>query len=63
MGSILGKYYDLEFSTSLVPANWTAYYDGVTTYENIPASGTGSNSLTVILAPASNAFFRVNEMD
>ncbi len=62
-GSILGKQYDLESITSLLLTNWTAYNDGVTLYENIPASGTGSNSLTGVLAPASNAFFRVNEKD
>jgi hypothetical protein len=62
-GSILGKQYDLESITSLLLTNWTAYNDGVTLYENIPASGTGTNSLTGVLAPATNAFFRVNEND
>ncbi|RKX38904.1 MAG: hypothetical protein DRP64_14990 [Verrucomicrobia bacterium] len=61
-GSILDKQYDLESITSLLLTNWTAYNDGVTLYTNIQASGTGTNSLTGVLAPASNAFFRVNEM-
>ena len=62
-GSILGKQYDLESITSLLLTNWTAYNDGVILYENIPSSGTGTNSLTGVLAPATNAFFRVNEKD
>jgi len=62
-GSILGKQYDLESITSLLLTNWTAYNDGATIYTNIPASGTGTNSLTGVLAPASNAFFRLYEKD
>jgi hypothetical protein len=58
-----GKFYDLESKTSLLLPDWVPYNDGVTTYENIPASGTGTTSLSNVLAPAPEAFFRVVEKD
>ena len=61
--SLSGKLYDLESKTSLLLPDWVPYNDGVTTYENIPASETGINTLTGVLAPAPEAFFRVVEKD
>jgi hypothetical protein len=51
--------YTLEATPSLVITNWAVYNDGVTTYEDIPASGTGTNTLTEVLANGAENFFRV----
>jgi hypothetical protein len=53
--------YTLEATPSLAFANWAVYNDGVTTYEDIPGSGTGSNTLTGVLANGAENFFRVTQ--
>ena len=58
-GSLTGKHYDLMATNDLtVPvAAWPPYNDGVTTYTNIPASGTGLNVLTNVARVAAVNFF------
>ncbi|QHI68689.1 dockerin type I repeat-containing protein [Tichowtungia aerotolerans] len=55
------KQYDVETCTSLENPVWTKYNDGVATYENILASGTGTNTLSAVLPDDSMRFFRVVE--
>ena len=61
--SINGKQYDLESGTSLVDSNWAVYNDGATTYANINASGSGSNTLSGVESDGAVRFFRVIEKD
>jgi len=56
-----GKLYDLESTESLTTPSWGPYNDGVTVYEDIPGSGTGTNSLPGVLNVGPTRFFRVIE--
>ena len=60
-----GRYYDLLSSVELdsAPATWPAYQDGVATYRDIPASGTGTNNLSDVVPLGSKRFFVVAEKD
>jgi len=65
-GSVGGRQYDLLSATSLATppdSPWPVYTDiASTTHENIPASGTGANLLTVPRDPAgSRRFFALRE--
>jgi hypothetical protein len=55
------KQYDLESCTSLTDAAWASYSDGITVYENILASETGTNTLGGVLTDGAARFFRVVE--
>lgn len=55
------KSYAIESCSSLSLADWAVYNDGVTTYENIPGSGTGTNSLSGVLFDDPVQFFRLVE--
>jgi hypothetical protein len=57
------KQYDLQSCTSLSLGNWTNYSDGVETYENLPASETGTNTLSEILTDGTVRFFRLVEAE
>jgi hypothetical protein len=57
-GGIVPVLYTLEHTASIVITNWAAYNDGVTTYENMPADGSGTNTLNVLPNGDVN-FFRV----
>ncbi|MGB6222926.1 hypothetical protein [Haloferula sp.] len=62
-GSAEGMGYDLlsspDLSTS--PETWEVYDDGVTVYGNIPASGTGTNTLVGVLGLDPVRFFALRE--
>jgi autotransporter-associated beta strand protein len=57
--SLAGKQYDLVATNSLTApsATWPPYNDGVTTYTNIPAAGTGLNVLTNVVKIGPAKFF------
>tara|TARA_B110000285_G_scaffold11565_2_gene11504 strand:- start:5042 stop:8002 length:2961 start_codon:yes stop_codon:yes gene_type:complete len=56
------KQYDLQSTASLAsPISWLVYNDGVETYEDIQASGTGTNTLSGVLPDGSDRFFRLVE--
>ena len=57
-----GRIYNLLSHTGLSsgPSTWSAYHDGTTTHANIPASGTGTNVLTVPLPADPARFFAVS---
>ena len=55
--SKFGFTYDLESSPSLAPASW----EGYSSYTNMPASGTGSNTLNGVAIDGSVRFFRLIE--
>ncbi|HJM64601.1 MAG TPA: Ig-like domain-containing protein [Roseibacillus sp.] len=61
--SLSGMQYDLVSSTDLssAPATWPPYDDGVTTYENIPASGTDTNTLSGVVPLGGVRFFALTE--
>jgi len=61
--SLAGKQYDLLNSIDLATpvATWPVYDDGVTTYANIPYSGTGTNTLTGVLKSGPTRFFALRE--
>ncbi|MGD7652581.1 MAG: Ig-like domain-containing protein [Verrucomicrobiales bacterium] len=61
--SISGMQYDLVSSTDLStsPTTWLPYNDGVTTYENIISSGTGTQTLTGVLKNGTRRFFALLE--
>lgn len=63
--SSAGKFYDLVSSPDLAtaPATWAPYHDGVTTYENIPASETGTNTLSGVGLLGAERFFVLVEKD
>jgi hypothetical protein len=42
-------------------ATWPPYHDGVTTYTNIPAAGTGLNVLTNLVKVGRAKFFSLIE--
>ncbi len=58
-----GKQYDLLGSTTLdtSPDTWPVYDDGENVYENIPFSGTGTNSLSGVLPIGPRHFFVLRE--
>ena len=58
-GSRAGKQYDLVATNNLAApiATWPPYNDGVTTYTNIPAAGTGLNVLTNVVKVGPTKFF------
>jgi hypothetical protein len=58
-GSRAGKKYDLVATNNLAApiATWPPYRDGVTTYTNIPAAGTGLNVLTNVVKIGLAKFF------
>jgi hypothetical protein len=58
-GSRSGKRYDLLATNNLAApiATWPPYRDGVTTYTNIPASGSGLNVLTNVVKVGLAEFF------
>lgn len=58
-----GKQYNLVSSTDLATpvAEWAPYNDGVSTYENLPASPTGTNTLTGVIQLDSQRFFAIVE--
>jgi hypothetical protein len=58
-----GMQYDLVSSSDLStnPSTWLPYNDGVTTHENIAASGTGTNNLTGVLKVGPTRFFSLIE--
>ena len=57
--------YDLVTSTSLStpPSTWPPYDDGNTVHQNIPASGTGTNSLGGVLLDGQRRFFAIVEKE
>lgn len=57
------KLYDLVSHTELTtsPSTWLPYNDGVTTYANIPATGTGTNTLNNVLKIGPKRFFALVE--
>jgi hypothetical protein len=59
-----GKIYDLLTSTDLATpiVNWPAYNDGVTLYENIPATG-AATTLTAVPSSDPRRFFAMREQD
>ena len=61
-----GKVYGLRTSTDLATpiAEWPIYNDGVNpSYDNIPPSGTGTNTLSAVVPIGSKRFFAVAESD
>jgi hypothetical protein len=62
-GSRAGRNYDLLGTNALTTplATWPPYHDGVTTYTNIPASGTGLNVLANIAKVGPVMFFMLIE--
>ena len=62
-GSNAGKKYDLLSSTDLtIPiSQWDAYSSGGQTYENMEASGSGTNQISNVLALGDVRFFVVVE--
>ncbi len=58
-GSRAGKHYDLVASTDVTTpiAAWPPYHDGVTTYTNIPASGTGLDVVSNVAKVGSTKYF------
>jgi T5SS/PEP-CTERM-associated repeat protein len=56
-----GKLYDLESTESLMSLNWAPYTNGVTVYEDIPPSSTGTNVLSGVSAIGPTRFFRIME--
>jgi len=62
-GSRAGKQYDLVATNNLAApiATWPPYNDGVTTYTNIPAAGTGLNALTNVVKVGPAKFFILSE--
>ena len=58
-----GKLYKLVSSEDLSTAinTWSPYFDGVTTYENIAPSGTGTNTLLNVIPLGPRRFFAVIE--
>jgi regulation of enolase protein 1 (concanavalin A-like superfamily) len=58
-----GKLYNLLSHADLSsgPSTWSAYHDGTTTHANIPASGTGTNVLTVPMPADPVHFFAVSQ--
>jgi hypothetical protein len=63
--SLTGSQYDLLSSTDLATpiSTWDVFNDGVTTYEDIPASGTGTNTLTGVAPIGTRRFFALREED
>ena len=61
--SMNGMQYDLVSSIDLStsPATWPPYNDGVNTYEDIPASGTGTNTLSGVIPLGAVRFFALIE--
>ncbi|MGD9419685.1 MAG: hypothetical protein Q7R22_012165 [Verrucomicrobiota bacterium JB025] len=61
--SMSGMQYDLVSSTDLTtnPTTWLPYNDGVTTYENILSTGTGTQTLTGVLKDGTRRFFALIE--
>jgi hypothetical protein len=61
--SLDGMQYDLLSSTDLATpiSTWPPYNDGVTVYENIAASGTGTNTLTGVVKLGPRRFFALAE--
>ncbi|MEP4076344.1 beta strand repeat-containing protein [Haloferula sp.] len=61
--SMSGMQYDLVSAPNLSTpvSTWLPYNDGVTTYENIAASGSGTNMLTGVLKSGPKRFFALNE--
>jgi hypothetical protein len=58
-----GVQYDLLSSTDLStgPATWLPYNDGVTTHQNIPSFGTGTNNLSGVLKVGPARFFALRQ--
>lgn len=58
-----GMRYDLLSNTDFItnPETWASYDDGSTVYENIPASGTGINTLSAVAKSGPARFFVLRE--
>lgn len=56
-----GMQYDLLSSTELstAPSGWAPYNDGVSVFEDIATSGTGTNTLTGVLFSGDRRFFAI----
>ncbi len=58
-----GKFYDLESTDSLTNQQWAVHSDGIHTYTNIAASGTGTTAQSGVLAVHTRRFFKVRLRD
>ncbi|MGD9419931.1 MAG: Ig-like domain-containing protein [Verrucomicrobiota bacterium JB025] len=61
--SLAGMQYHLLSSTDLSTpvSSWAPYNDGVTTYENIVSTGTGTQTLTGVMMDGTRRFFALSE--
>jgi len=61
--SMTGKQYDLVSSTNLTssPSTWPVYDDGTTTFQNIPGSDTGNNTLTGVNLSGPERYYAIVE--
>ena len=63
--SLSGMQYDLVSDTDLstAPSTWLPYDDGVITYENIPSTGTGTQTISGVLKVGPTRFFALIESE